>query len=348
VQYDDLKRDYRAIFVGIGAHQGLQLGIPGEDVPNVMSGVELLHRVNEGERPDLGKHVIVIGGGDTAVDAARVARRLGAEATILYRRTRAEMPAIAPEIDGAEEEGVRIELLAAPIEILVKDGRAVGMRVQRMKLGEPDKSGRPRPVPIPGDEYTVECSAVIPAISQEPDFSGLAHLKAGPRDWIKVDDRGRTSEDGVFSGGDVVNLALATTAIAHGRQAAETIDAYIRTAELPTPTALPNVKADRMKLGYYKDKTGPRNDVMHLPPSERFADGDREIAAGLSMDQALEEAKRCMSCGMCFDCETCWMYCQNNAFERLPKGQHYRLKLDVCNGCKKCAEECPCGYIDLV
>jgi NADPH-dependent glutamate synthase beta subunit-like oxidoreductase len=324
----------------------LKLGVPGEDAPNVVSGVEFLHRANEGEKPAVGDHVVVIGGGDTAVDAARVARRLGARATILYRRTRAEMPAIAPEIQGAEEEGVDLVLLSAPIEILARDGRAVGMRVQRMKLGEPDRSGRPRPVPIPGDEYTIECSYVIPAISQEPDFTGVDHLKAGPKDWIKVDDHGRTAEAGTFSGGDVVALALATTAIAHGRRAAEMIDAYLRGTEPATPEVLPVVKPERMKLTYYKP--APRHDVSHAPAAGRLADGDAEIAHGLSEQEALDEAKRCMSCGQCFDCESCWMYCQNSGFVKLPKGQHYRLKLEVCNGCKKCGEECPCGYIDLV
>ena len=349
VSYDDLKKEYRAIFVGIGAHKGLNLRVPGEDTPNVMSGVELLHRVNEGERPDLGDHVVVIGGGDTAVDAARVARRLGSKATILYRRTRAEMPAIAPEIDGAEEEGVEIVLLAAPIEILTQEGRVTGMRVQRMKLGEPDRSGRPRPVPIEGDEYTVECSAVIPSISQEPDFTGLENLKAGPRDWIKADEDGRTSEEGTFAGGDVINLALAATAIGHGRRAAETIDAYLRGNELPPRVVLPPATKERMKFGWYEGKAGPRSDITEVPPAERFADGgDNEVAIGLKADQVVGESKRCLSCGMCFDCETCWMYCQNTCFERQPKGQHYRIKMELCNGCKKCGEECPCGYIDLI
>ncbi|HEY3359258.1 MAG TPA: NAD(P)-binding protein [Polyangia bacterium] len=346
VQYADLKRDYRAIFVGIGAHRGLKLGVPGEDAPNVMSGVELLHRVNEGERPVLGGDVVVIGGGDTAIDAARVARRLGASVTILYRRTRAEMPAIAPEIAGAEEEGVRLELLAAPLEVLTENGRAVGLRVQRMQLGEPDRSGRPRPVPIPGAEYVLPCSAVIPAISQEPDFTGVEHLKAGPKDWIKVDEHGRTAEEGAFAGGDDVGLALATTAIAHGRRAAEMIDAHLRGVELPAMPALPAIKPDRMKLSYYKP--APRHDVTDVPAQERLADGDREIAQGLGQAEAIDEAKRCLSCGQCFDCESCWMYCQNSGFVKLPKGEHFKIKLEVCNGCKKCGEECPCGYIDMV
>jgi NADPH-dependent glutamate synthase beta subunit-like oxidoreductase len=311
-----------------------------------MSGVELLHRVNEGERPDLGSHVVVIGGGDTAVDAARVARRLGAQATLLYRRTRNEMPAIKPEIAGAEEEGVKIELLAAPLEILCDGGRAKALRVQRMRLGEPDQSGRPRPVPIPGDEYVIECSAVVSAVGQEPDFTGVSHLRPDPKSWIKADQRGRTSEPGAFAGGDALGLALATTAVGQGRWAALAIDAHLRGTELPAPPSLPLIKSDRMKLAYYKP--AERHDVSHVAAADRLADGDREIAAGLTFDEAIAEAKRCLSCGNCFDCDTCWMYCQNSGFEKLPKGQHFRIKIQLCNGCKKCGEECPCGYIDLV
>ncbi len=145
VSIGDLRAEYPAIFVGIGAHKGMRLNVPGEDATNVWSGTELLNRVNAGEEIELGKRVVVIGGGDTAIDAARVCRRLGAEVTLLYRRTRAEMPAIKPEIECALEEGVRMELLAAPIEIIRKDGVATGMKCIRMELGAPDASGRPRP-----------------------------------------------------------------------------------------------------------------------------------------------------------------------------------------------------------
>ena len=131
-----------------------------------------------------------------------------------------------------------------------------------------------------------------------------------------------------------------------GRWAALAIDAHLRGTELPAPPSLPLIKSDRMKLGYYKP--AERHDVTHVAAGERLTDGDREIAVGLTLEQAIDEAKRCLSCGNCFDCETCWMYCQNSGFEKLPKGQHFRLKLEVCNGCKKCGEECPCGYIDLV
>lgn len=347
IPYEDLKKEYRAIFVGIGAHKGKTLNVPGDDAPNVWTGTEFLNKCNSGERVEVGDKVLVIGGGDTAIDAARVARRLGADVTILYRRTRAEMPAIKPEIQGAEEEGVKIELLVAPKEVIKgPDGRAVALRCLRQELGEPDESGRRRPVPIEGSDFDVPCTAIIAAISQEPDFEPLPNLREG-KDWVKVDEWMRTKEEGVFAGGDVLNLGLATIAIGQGKRAAVAIDCFLRGKPFPEePPKPPVVKAERMKLSWYKK--APRNEGKVLPVEERLKRPEAEIVSTLSREEAFAEAKRCMSCGMCFDCETCWMFCQNSVFERLPKGQHFKFKIELCNGCKKCAEECPCGYIDMV
>jgi len=343
VSLEDVRSEFRAVFVGIGAHRGVKLGVPGEDAPNVFTGTGFLNRVNSGEHVDVGDRVVVIGGGDTAIDAARVGRRLGADVTLLYRRTRAEMPAIKPEIDGALEEGVRLESLAAPIEILQRDGRAVGMRCIRMELGEPDRSGRPRPVPKPGSEFDLETSSIIAAISQEPDLSAITGLREA-KDWITIDDWGATTEPSVFAGGDGVGLGLVTTAIAQGRVAAEAIAAHLRNTRIERPVLPPTVTPERMKIGWYKDFA--RHERSHVAVAERGF--DTEIENGLSEAEVLAEAKRCMSCGMCMDCETCWMYCTNSCFVRLPKGEHCRVKLELCNGCKKCAEECPSGYIEMI
>jgi len=339
---DQLRADYKAVFVGIGAHKGLTLGVPGDDASGMFTGTEFLNHVNSGEPVTVGDRVIVIGGGDTAIDAARVSRRLGAEVTLLYRRTRAEMPAIKPEIEGALEEGVRIEFLAAPVEILVRDGAAVGMRCIRMDLGEPDKSGRPRPVPRSGSEFDLTATTIIAAISQEPNFEPVAGLRNG-KDWIKVDERGATQTPNVFAGGDDVALGLVSIAIGQGRFAAEAIDAHLRGTALRNPMMPPSITTEHMKLGWYKENG--RHERSHVAVADRGP--ETEIELGLSEAEALEEAKRCMSCGMCMDCETCWMYCTNGCFVKLPKGEHYKIKLEVCNGCKKCAQECPCGYIDL-
>jgi NADPH-dependent glutamate synthase beta subunit-like oxidoreductase len=338
-----LRQQFRAVFVGIGAHKGLNLKVPGEDAPNVFTGTQFLNRANRGEPLELGDKVIVVGGGDTAIDAARISKRLGASTTILYRRTRAEMPAIKPEIEGALEEGIAIEFLAAPIEILRRDGLAVGMRCIRMELGEPDASGRPRPVPKPGSEFDLEATAIIAAISQEPSFDGFSDLHEG-RDWINIDDWGATKIEGVYAGGDNVELGLVTIAISQGRFAAEAIDACFRGAKLEKPLLPPPITPEKMKIAWYKEAA--RHERPRVPVDQR--DLDTEIELGLSEEQALAEAQRCMSCGLCMDCEACWMYCTPSCFVKLPKGEHYKIKLELCNGCKKCAEECPCGYIDLV
>ncbi|MCD6249136.1 MAG: FAD-dependent oxidoreductase [candidate division Zixibacteria bacterium] len=347
VSMDDLRKEYKVIFVSLGAHQGRLLRVEGENAPNVFTGTGFLHKVNAGETVEVGDQVVVVGGGDTAIDAARIARRLGANATILYRRTRTEMPAIDEEIVGAEEEGVRIDLLAAPIEIYTDDsGKATGMKCQRMELGEPDDSGRRRPVPIEGDTYDLKFTTLIAAISQEPDFTGFESLIEG-RDWIKVDDKYKTKDDAVYAGGDNINLALAIDAISHGRVAAFAIHEMITGEAMPDDkSGMPKITADKIMLQWYEGME--RVKATEMVPDERLKSMTAEIVATLARDVAIQEAKRCMSCGMCFDCTNCWSYCQDNAvIKPLIKGEPYKFKLEYCNGCKKCAENCPCGYIEM-
>jgi NADPH-dependent glutamate synthase beta subunit-like oxidoreductase len=346
ISMDELRKEYKAIFVAIGAHQGIQLRIEGEDAPNVFTGTDFLHRVNTGERIDVGDKVVVIGGGDTAVDAARVSRRMGADVTILYRRTKTEMPAIDEEIDGAIEEGVKIEFLAAPAQIYKNDGKASGMKCQRMELGEPDDSGRRRPVPIDGDTFDLDFSCLIAAVSQAPDFKGFEEFIEG-KDWFKVDEKYKTQVDNVYSGGDNLNLGLVIDAIAHGRMAALAIHEMV-TGEKIKPS-LPNqpvIHADKILLPYYKE--AQRHPHKEMEVGERLKSMVAEIVSTYSEEEAIEEARRCMSCGMCFDCGTCWSYCQDNAIIKpLVKGEPYKVKLEFCTGCKKCSEQCPCGYIEM-
>jgi NADPH-dependent glutamate synthase beta subunit-like oxidoreductase len=346
VVYDTLREEYRAMFVAVGAHRGLRLGVPGDEAPNVLSGVEFLHRVNAGESVDVGSTVLVVGGGDTAVDAARVALRLGARVTILYRRTLAEMPAIREEIEEAEREGVRIEFLAAPSAVVVDDGRATGLTCRRMQLGEPDASGRRRPVPVPGSEFDVPATMVIAAISQEPDLGGLGTL-ADEAGVVRVDACGATGRPDTFAGGDMLALGLVTTAIFHGRRAAETIHARLAGVAPSAASRPPVITRERMRLDYYPRQ--PRAATATVAVDERFRDPDREVNLGLDREQVMAEAKRCMSCGLCFACDSCWKYCQEQAVVRpATKGEPYRFKLDFCIGCRKCADECPCGYIEMV
>ena len=345
IPYEQLQTDYDAIFVGIGAHKGKLLGIPNEDATNVFTGTEFLNKMNCGQTIDVGNKVLVIGGGDTAIDAARVSRRIGADVTIVYRRTRNEMPAIEEEIVGAEEEGVKLEFLAAPVEF-VKDGdKIIKMKCQKMELGEPDSSGRRRPVPIPDNYFTLDATTVIAAISQEPDFGGLDNLHEG-KDWIKVDEKGETKIPNTYAGGDALELGLVTIAIFNGRKAAETIHNRFRNIESKPETKPPVITHDKIILNYYESKL--RNEPFKLPPEDRLKDMNLEITSTMTEEQVIDEAKRCMSCGSCFDCGSCWSYCQDQAIVKpVIKHQAYKFKLDFCNGCKKCAENCPCGYIEM-
>lgn len=345
IPYDQLQNDYDAIFVGIGAHKGKLLGLPNEDAPNVFTGTEFLNKVNSGNKVEIGNKVLVVGGGDTAIDAARVSRRLGAEAWIVYRRTRLEMPAIEEEILGAEEEDVKFEFLVAPLELLKDGDRVVAMKCQKMELGEPDSSGRRRPVPIPGAEITFECTTIISAISQEPEFEGLDKLHEG-KDWIKVDSQFKTKEDKVFAGGDNLDLGLVTIAIYQGRKAAETIHNQFRGLQPEPEEELPVINKEKMLLTYYAQKH--RNENLKLGIEDRLQELEKEISFTYSEEQVIDEAKRCMSCGHCFDCGSCWSLCQDQAIHKpVVKFQPYTFKLDVCKGCNKCAEACPCGYIEM-
>ncbi|MGA2192948.1 MAG: NAD(P)-binding protein [Nitrospirota bacterium] len=349
VSFEDLRKKNSVIFMGIGAHAGKKLGVPGEDAPNVMTGADFLHMVNTGQKVEIGNKVIVIGGGNSAIDAARAALRLGADVTLSYRRTRNEMPAIEHEISSAEEEGVKFEFLTAPVEVVQKDGKATGLKLQRMELGEPDSSGRRRPVPVPGSEFIVDATFICPSISQEPEWEGLETLK-NEKGWISADAAGKTPVDGIYAGGDVTNqLGLVTEAIGLGRIAAEAIDSYIQNKPAEAQAPLTVIRYQNMYRDFFPKKA--RQSTKHLPGSEVSRSMTKEPAQPFTDEEFKAEVGRCMSCGLCFDCDNCWMYCSDGAVEKkakdTPRGTHYEFVLEKCQGCKKCAEACPCGYIDM-
>lgn len=344
ISLDQVRADHDAIFIGIGAQQGVQLGCPGEDAANVLSGIDFLRMANAGSPIELGPRVLVVGGGDTAIDAARVALRMGSQVTLLYRRTRKEMPAVEEEIAGAEEERVEFRFLATPIEVVKENGRAVAVRCQEMELGEPDESGRRRPVPIAGGEFTLEADSIIAAVSQRPDLLGLDSL--AERGWIKTDNSGAVGESAMYAGGDALSLGLVADAIAQGRRAAETIHRRFRGLEERTEPKPPIVQSDRVMLSWYQE--APRHQAARLTAAERLKKPWDEFVCTLSEAEAVAEAQRCMSCGSCFDCGTCWSYCQDQAvIKPVTPGEPYRFKLEFCNGCNKCKENCPCGLIEM-
>ena len=358
VAFEDIRKEFDAIYVAIGAHQGKNMGIPGEDGPGIWTGTEFLNHANSGKKVDIGANVVVIGGGDTAIDAARVSKRLiadsaamasklGAEVTLLYRRTRAEMPAIEREIEEAIEENINIEYLAAPIEVLREDDGAIkSIVVQRMELGEPDDSGRRRPVPIEGDTYELKVDTMITAVSQKPDLAAVNSSELGDG-WLNGDDWGFTGIDGIWTGGDNINLGIATTSIGQARMAAEAMHAHFQGTEPKAPENGEMIRAEKLKIDWYEAADRKQRKVKS--PEDRLANPFDEVDLGLTDEDALAETARCFSCGKCFGCENCWMYCQNNVFAKAKEvthGHFFEIKnREKCDGCKKCWEECPCGFI---
>jgi NADPH-dependent glutamate synthase beta subunit-like oxidoreductase len=303
IAFDDLfKEKYGAIFLSVGAYDSRKLGIPGEDeFKGFLDCLTFLQKVNFGDRSKPGEKVCIIGGGNAAIDSARTALRLGCETvTIVYRRSKREMPANPSEIEEAEVEGVKIHYLASPLRILGKNGQVIGMECIRNKLGEPDASGRRRPMPVEGTEFTVDADAIIPAISQRPDLSFLpdGHSFAITR-WNTfevVPQTLQTNKKGIFAGGDAVTgPATVVEAIAAGKKAAKMIDRYLRGLELTfgEEKSRPSVKLTDEEIKAIEKK--PRQRMPKLPLEKRVGNFN-EVELGFSEETAVAEAKRCLRC----------------------------------------------------
>jgi formate dehydrogenase major subunit len=301
-----LKDGFSAVFVAIGAHKSYEMKIEGEDLEGVHLGTDFLQDVTLGNPPDIkGKKVVVIGGGNTAIDASRTALRLGAEkVVILYRRSRKEMPASSWEVEEAEEEGIELHILAAPKQIIGKDGNVTAMECIKMELGEPDDSGRRRPVPIDGSEFTLDVDVVCAAIGQMPDlscFTDESNIELTPRNIVASEDTQTTNRKGVFAGGDcVIGAATAIEAIAAGKRAAQSIDTYLKQQEPGEGKEPYNVSK-----GWWEDldnnefESVERHERYKLPtmkPHER-KDSFVEFENGFPEEDAQNEARRCLECG---------------------------------------------------
>jgi heterodisulfide reductase subunit A-like polyferredoxin len=319
---------FAAVYLAIGAHEPQKLGIPGEEeAEGVFHGVPFLRAVALGEQPSLGDRVVVVGGGNTAIDTARTALRLGSrQVTIIYRRTRAEMPANDWEIDEALEEGIELKVLAQPVAVLSDNGHIQAVRCIQMQLGEPDASGRRRPIPIAGSEFEVPCDALVAAVAQAPEISFLdpGHgLQITRRGTFQVNDQTKeTNLPGVFAGGDAAaGPGALIEAIAAGRRGALSIDRYLRGAPLLTPRELVPLPTYHLSEAEIADGLArgevdliARAEVPKAPVSDRVGDF-REVELCLSEEQALTEAQRCLSCGLCSECYQCVLACKAHAID---------------------------------
>ncbi len=329
VKLEELRKSYQAIFIATGAHISLKLGVPGEENLGVIHGVDFLRAVNLGQKVEIGARVIIVGGGNTAIDAARVACRLGSQVTILYRRSRGEMPATAAEVAAAEEEGVEIMFLAAPTRVVAERGKIEEIECIRMALGEPDASGRARPVPVKSSEFILGVDTLIPALSQAPDlaFAERLGLKVSPKGTLEINKASlATNVDGVFAGGDVVTgPQTIIDAMAAGRKAACSINKYLRGELLPAEIeekASPQ-KPSEEEIASLREKYPwqVRVKMAELPLEQRAKNFD-EVERGYNLAQAQEEAKRCLSCGVCSECLECVEACEAGAI-------HHEMKDEI-------------------
>ena len=334
---DDVADDFDAVFLAVGAHIGRHADIPAGGSAKVMDAVQLLADMEGEDKPMLGRRVVIYGGGNTAIDAARTAKRLGAEeAVIVYRRNRDRMPAHDSEVTEAEEEGIMMRWLSTIKHI---DGGK--LTVEKMEL---DENGFPQPT---GEYEELGADSVVMALGQESDL-GLVERARDieiEKGVVQVNSQMMTGRHGVFAGGDMVpSERTVTVAIGHGKKAARYIDAFLHGTEYHKPPVTGDATYDRLTNWYYAD--APHRVRAKIESARRASTFD-EVVQGLDQDSALFEARRCMSCGNCFGCDNCFGVCPDNAITKIKPGE-YEFKYDYCKGCGICAEECPCGSIMMI
>ena len=330
---------FDAVFVAVGAHLSKHVDIPAQDAGRIIDAVPFLREVAAGGRPVLGRRVAVYGGGNTAMDAARVAKRLGAsEALIVYRRNRERMPAHEEEAEAAEREGVRINWLHT---ITAFDGPELTVEVMEL-----DEKGFPQPT---GRMERLAADTLILAVGQDADTGFLRRVPGvefKSDGTVIVSTSMMTGCPGVFAGGDMVpSERTVTVGVGHGKKAARFIDAYLREAEVPSPAKHQVASFDLLHPWYFADASSRRQPERE--PVDRVFDFD-EIVGGLSQVEAVFEAQRCLSCGNCFECDGCLGSCPEDAVVKLGAGHRYRYDYDRCTGCGTCFEQCPVHAIEMI
>jgi len=329
---------FDAAFLAVGAHIGKRSFIPAGSAAKILDAVALLRSMEGENQPLLGRRVVVYGGGNTAIDAARTAKRLGAtEAIIVYRRTRDRMPAHDFEVEEALQEGIMMKWLST-----IKRMDEGVLTVERMQL---DDKGFPQPT---GELETLEADSLVLALGQDVDLSLLdgvpgLQIKDGT---VQVSANMMTGYPGIFAGGDMVpSERTVTVAVGHGKQAARHIDAWLRGAAYAPPQQHELASIDKLNTWYYADAPKTVRPMLEIARRQSTFE---EVQGGLDETNALYEARRCLSCGNCFECDNCYGVCPDNAVIKLGPGQRFRFNYDYCKGCGVCAQECPCGAIAMV
>ncbi len=330
---------FDATFLAIGAHLSKRIGIPGQDAGRIMDAISFLSAVESEDAPKIGRRVAVYGGGNTAIDAARTAARLGAqEAVIIYRRDQEHMPAHESELAEALEEGVTVRWLRS---IARMDDTS--FTVEEIEL---DDQGRPQPT---GRFETIEADTLILALGQDVDTGFLRRVRGiviSDDGVIQVDETMMTGHPGMFAGGDMVPAErTVTVATGHGKKAARNINAYLKGVPYHQRPKHPLATFEHLNTWYYTDADQSKQPVLDLA---RRKASFGETLGGLDENTALLEARRCLSCGNCFECDNCYGVCPDNAVIKLGTGRRYVFNLDYCKGCGICVEECPCGAIEMI
>lgn len=364
-------REFKAIFLALGSQKDRKMGIPGENLSEVQSGLDFLRRVKEKGSLHLGQRVTVVGGGNTAIDVVRTALRLGSKPFLLYRRTRSEMPAVTEEVEEALVEGATIEFLTSPISVSKING-GKGLRVECVKnrLGESEADGRRNPIPIPGSNFFIETDSIFTAIGETIESCDLLD----PLEWteagIAIDEWGRIKAPGIFAGGDVTAGPRSVShAIGSGKKAALAIDAFIRGGDSdkikpfllgkkrsfsmaqtlnPPYSNYRNdqvVRFEDLKDVYFEHRSRKRNPQSMT--SGRIKSFD-EVNLGFTEKMAIEEAERCFRCGDCSFCENCYSFCPDSAVSWNDQQEIFEIDYEFCKGCGICANECSSHCIDTV
>ena len=369
---EDLKlvgfKDHQAIFIATGAHRSRGLRVPGEKEKGVLSGLDLLRKINLGKKLKLGDKIAIIGGGNTAIDVARSVLRMGKKATLLYRRSKEEMPAFEEEIREAIEEGVKIRYLVNPIRIQQKDDRK-RLECLRMDLGEKDESGRRRPIPIPNSNFFFEADNVIIAAGEEIEVAFLPKGMEKREGIVLTQKDGSTGIKGIFAGGDLTSIQRTVAhAIGSGKKAALAMDCYLKgndseeairqilIGEGPSlsifrylhPGERPMnphvVTFEELNMDYFEPSTRRRESKS---PAKKRIKGFGEVTASFTESGALEEGERCFSCGTCNECENCYVFCPDASVIKKEEIFSHQVDYDFCKGCGICFSECPRGAISL-